>query len=46
VLLDAGFAFELWGNDVGGEVIAVAREVLDRHLRFGEAGFDQFLNFS
>ena len=44
VLLHAGLAGELLGDDVGGVVVAVAGQVLDGDLGVGEAGLDQPLD--
>ena len=44
VLLHPGLAGELLGDDVGRVVVAVPGQVLDGHLRIGEAGLDQPLD--
>jgi hypothetical protein len=44
VLLDAAFAFEGGGNNVGGPMIVVAREVFQMDLGVGKAGFDHLLD--
>src|ERR1700689_4996036 len=41
VLLDARFAAKRLGNDRGGIMVAIPREVADGHFRVGNAGPDQ-----